>query len=75
MLSSKVADVNHITPGGFAGSVTAALFLSRFVKQAKTWAHFDIFGWVPSEKPWAPVGGEAQAIRALFSVMQKRFPR
>lgn len=70
MLSSKVADVNHITSGGFAGSVTAALFLQRFVKHAKTWAHFDIFGWVPSEKPWAPVGGEALAIRALYEMLQ-----
>lgn len=70
MLSSKIADVNHITAGGFAGSITAALFLSRFVDQAKTWAHFDIFGWTPSEKPWAPVGGEAQAIRAVYELLK-----
>lgn len=66
MLGSKVADVNHITAGGFGGSITAALFLSRFVDKAKTWAHFDIFGWVPADKPWAKMGGEAQAIRALY---------
>ncbi len=70
MLSSKIANVNHISSGGFAGSITAALFLSRFVENAKTWAHFDIFGWVPSEKPWAPIGGEAQGIRALFEVIK-----
>ena len=73
MLGSKVADVNHITAGGFAGSITAALFLSRFVENAKTWAHFDIFGWTPAEKPWAPVGGEAQGIRALFETFQNRY--
>jgi len=73
MLTSKIADVNHITAGGFAGSITAALFLSRFVEKAESWVHFDIFGWVPSEKPWAKVGGEAQGIRALFDVIAKRY--
>ncbi len=72
MLSSKVADVNHISTGGFAGSITAALFLSRFVENAKSWAHFDIYGWVPTVRPWAPVGGEAQGIRAIFNVIEGR---
>lgn len=73
MLRSKVADVNHISTGGFAGSITAALFLSRFVEKAQSWVHLDIFGWVPAAKPWAPVGGEAQGIRALYSVLEKRY--
>ncbi|MEM7214069.1 MAG: leucyl aminopeptidase family protein [Pseudomonadota bacterium] len=73
MLASRVADVNHISTGGFAGSVTAALFLSRFVENAGSWVHFDIYGWVPSAKPWAPVGGEAQGIRTLFEVLSKRY--
>ena len=73
MLSSKVADVNHISSGGFAGSVTAALFLSRFVDQAKSWVHLDIYGWTPTAKPWAPVGGEAQGIRALFDVISRKY--
>lgn len=73
MLGSKVADVNHISTGGFAGSITAALFLSRFVKQTTSWVHLDIFGWVPTAKPWAPVGGEAQGIRALFEVLSNRY--
>ena len=73
MLASKVADVNHISTGGFAGSITAALFLSRFVEKANTWAHLDIYGWTPSAKPWAPVGGEAQGIRALFKTIRERY--
>lgn len=73
MLTSKIADINHISSGGFAGSVTAALFLSHFVDQAKSWAHLDVFGWVPVEKPWAQVGGEAQGIRALFEVIKNRY--
>ena len=73
MLSSRVADVNHISSGGFAGSVTAALFLSRFVEKAKSWVHLDIYGWVPTAKPWAPVGGEAQGIRALYDVISGKY--
>lgn len=73
MLSSKTADVNHISTGGFAGSITAALFLSRFVGNAKSWAHFDIYGWTPTAKPWMPVGGEAQGIRTLFEVIKNKY--
>jgi leucyl aminopeptidase len=73
MLSSNIADTNHITSGGFAGSITAALFLKKFVNPKTSWVHLDVFGWVPSAKPWASVGGEAQGIRALFAVIRKRF--
>jgi leucyl aminopeptidase len=73
MLSSKIADVNHISTGGFAGSITAGLFLSRFVEHAKSWAHFDIYGWTPSAKPWMPIGGEAQGIRTLFEVIKNKY--
>lgn len=73
MLDSKVADCSNVGSGGFAGSITAALFLKRFVEDARSWAHFDIYGWCPSERPHCPVGGEAQAIRALFGVIQARY--
>ncbi|MFD1198198.1 leucyl aminopeptidase family protein [Brucella gallinifaecis] len=73
-LSSRVADINNVTTDGFAGSVTAALFLSRFVEKAKSWVHFDIFGWVPVEKPASPVGGEAQAIRAVYAYLKHKYP-
>ncbi|KFJ56492.1 hypothetical protein DK64_1428 [Brucella neotomae 5K33] len=73
-LSSRVADINNVTTDGFAGSVTAALFLAKFVERARQWAHFDIFGWVPVEKPASPVGGEAQAIRALYQLLKERYP-
>jgi leucyl aminopeptidase len=72
-LSSKVADMNNVTTDGFAGAITAALFLQRFVPRVRSWAHFDIFAWVPSEKAHAPVGGEGQAIRAIFEVLQRRY--
>jgi leucyl aminopeptidase len=65
-LKSAVADVSHIAEGPFAGSIIAALFLRRFVRNAKRFAHLDIFGWVPSEQPGRPKGGEPQGARALF---------
>ena len=61
LLKSKIADVNHIAEGSYAGSVMAALFLKRFVTKAKRFAHLDIFGWVPREQPGRPQGGEPQA--------------
>jgi leucyl aminopeptidase len=70
-LKSSIADLNHISQGPFAGSITAALFLRRFVSQAKRFAHFDIYGWVPRATPGRPVGGEPQGARALFAYLQK----
>ncbi|TGQ64986.1 MAG: leucyl aminopeptidase family protein [Mesorhizobium sp.] len=72
-LSSKVADINNVTTDGFAGSITAALFLKRFVEKTASWAHFDIFAWNPADRPHGPAGGEAQGIRALEQLISKRF--
>jgi len=74
-LRSRVADINNVTFDGFAGSITAALFLARFVENTGSWAHFDIFGWCPAEKPTCPVGGEAQGIRAIAAVLRQRYGR
>ena len=76
-LESRIADINHINTSGagFAGSITAALFLSRFVEKARVWAHFDIYGWNPTDRPGRPLGGEAQAARALFSLLAARYPK
>lgn len=75
MLNSKIADTNHISSGGFAGCITAALFLQKFVNPKTTWAHFDVYGWAPANKPWVSVGGEAQAIRAIFNVLETRYTK
>jgi len=66
MLKSSVADVSHIAEGAFAGSVIAALFLKRFVRDSKRFVHLDIFGWVPREQPGRSQGGEPQGARALY---------
>ena len=75
MLDSKVADLNNIATGGFAGSIICALFLKRFVAAAKTWLHFDIYAWTPTGKPGRPEGGECQAARALYALLAERFAR
>jgi len=73
-LASPAADINNVTKDGFAGSITAALFLSRFVERAAVWAHLDIFGWRPKAAPAFPLGGDAQGIRALFAAICENFP-
>ena len=75
MFSSKIADINNAGTGGFAGSITAALFLRRFVENARSYVHLDIYGWVPAARPGRPAGGEPQAARALFSLLSERYPR
>jgi leucyl aminopeptidase len=73
MIETPVATLNNSAAGGFAGAITAALFLRRFVEQAKAYVHFDIFAWVPTAKPGRPKGGEAQAMRALFALLAQRY--
>jgi leucyl aminopeptidase len=73
MLKSDVADINNAGEGGFAGAVTAALFLKRFVPEGAAWAHFDTFAWRPSAKPGRPKGGEALGLRAAFAMLRARY--
>ncbi len=72
LFESSVADMNNAGDSGFAGSITAALFLKRFVEKAKSYVHFDVFAWTPTPRPGRPKGGEAQAMRALFEVIRRR---
>jgi leucyl aminopeptidase len=72
-LDSKVADLTNAPSGGFAGSITCALFLQRFVELAKSWLHFDIFAWTPQARPGRPEGGECQAARAVFRLLGERY--
>lgn len=72
-LNSKVANINNAPSGGFAGSITCALFLQRFVEAATSWLHVDIYGWTPSSKPARPEGGECQAARAIYQLLSQRY--
>ena len=75
MIDSEVADISNSGETPFAGSITAALFLKRFVRQAGCYAHLDIYGWRPSTRPLGPKGGEPNAARALFEVLKARAER
>ena len=74
MLKSDLADLANSADSPFAGSITAALFLRRFVDGGTPWAHFDTFAWSPSTKPGRPKGGAAMGLRAAFALLQRRYP-
>ena len=69
MIEPGIADLDNAPKGGFAGSITAALFLRRFVTETPRYLHFDIYGWNPTSAPARPKGGAAQGIRALFDAL------
>jgi leucyl aminopeptidase len=50
LIDSPIADMKNIGPRE-AGSITAAQFLQRFVRNGTPWAHLDIAGMVWSNKP------------------------
>jgi leucyl aminopeptidase len=72
-LDSKVANITNAPSGTFAGSITCALFLQRFVEHARSWLHLDIYAWTPTAKPARPEGGECQAARALYKLLGERY--
>jgi leucyl aminopeptidase len=75
MLKSEVADINNAGEGGFAGSITAALFLAKFVDAGTRWAHVDLFAWQPATKPGRPKGGEAMSLRAAWRYLESQYRR
>ena len=76
MIEGSVGDISNSGSGaGMAGSITAALFLRRFVEKAKSHAHFDVYAWNPKPRAHGPMGGEIQAARGLFELLSERYPR
>ncbi|MDE0794641.1 MAG: leucyl aminopeptidase family protein [Alphaproteobacteria bacterium] len=73
LLESKVADINNVSEGGFGGAITAALYLQEFVRDTTPWAHFDMMAWNLSGRPGRPAGGEAQSLRGVFEMLEKRY--
>ncbi len=69
MIEPGIADLDNAPKGGFAGSITAALFLRRFVTDTARYAHFDIYGWQPAAAPGRPKGGTGQGARALLAAL------
>jgi leucyl aminopeptidase len=69
MIEPGIADLDNAPKGGFAGSITAALFLRRFAGEAVRYTHFDIYGWQPSAAPGRPKGGVGMGARALLEAL------
>jgi len=69
MIEPGIADLDNAPKGGFAGSITAALFLKRFVTETERYMHFDIYGWQPSAAPARPKGGVGQGARAVLAAL------
>jgi len=65
IIEPGIADLDNAPGWGFAGSVTAALFLRRFVTGTR-YLHFDIYGHIPADLPARPKGGAGQGARAIL---------
>ncbi|NOD78041.1 MULTISPECIES: leucyl aminopeptidase [unclassified Ruegeria] len=74
LLKSRIADMKNIG-GRPAGSITAAQFLQRFVKEETPWIHLDIAGVasVSAETSYAPKGATGWGVRALSRFVQDNF--
>ncbi|UNK42972.1 leucyl aminopeptidase family protein [Luteimonas sp. S4-F44] len=70
-LTSGIADIAN-AGSRMAGSVTAALYLERFVPGDLPWAHLDTYAWNDSSRPGHPQGGEALGLRAAWAMLQAR---
>lgn len=67
MIEPGIADLDNAPKGGMAGSITAALFLRRFVESP--YIHFDIYGWQPTAAPSRPKGGVGMGARAVLEAL------
>lgn len=72
-LNSTVADLTNNPSYGYAGAITAALFLNRFVGNATSWVHLDIAAWIDRPKPGRRVGAEVNSARAVYSLLKTRY--
>ena len=72
-VNGQIADITNAPERPFAGSITAALFLSRFVENAHAHLHLDVYAWTPQAKPHTPKGGAAQGIRAIYAMVSRKY--
>jgi leucyl aminopeptidase len=71
-LTSTIADIANGSPSKMAGSITAAVYLERFVPAQQPWAHLDVYSWNDSDSPGRPAGGEAQGLRSAYAMLKAR---
>ncbi len=68
VIEPGIADLDNAPGYGFAGSITAALFLRRFADHPR-YMHFDIYGHTPADAPARPKGGAGQGARAILGAL------
>ena len=69
-LKSDTADLNNISPGSFAGAITAGLFLDKFVNKKTNWVHIDTYAWNNNYKPGHSAGGDILGVRSIYKVIK-----
>jgi leucyl aminopeptidase len=75
LMDSKVADMQNINYSGGAGSITAAQFLQRFLKNSTPWAHLDIAGmaWTKKDLETIPTGATGYGVKLLNKFVEKYY--
>ena len=73
MVEGSVADLTNAPDSPYAGAITAALFLERFVDASQRWAHIDLMAWNTTRRPGRPEGGEAMGLRGVFAMLAERY--
>ena len=73
MILGDSADLNNAPDGGYAGAITAALFLNEFIEPNIKWAHIDHMAWNIASKPGRPKGGEAMGLRSVYNVIKNTY--
>ena len=68
MIEPGIADLDNAPPDGMAGSITAALFLRRFVESPR-YLHFDLYCHQKVDAPARPKGGVGQGARAVLAAL------
>ena len=74
-LDLNVDLISNVGSSSYGGAITAALFLSRFIKNKTNWVHIDLMGWNSISKPGRPKGGEAMTLRTLFEYISREFKK
>ena len=75
LMDSKIADLQNINYSGGAGSITAAQFLQRFIRNKTPWAHLDIAGmaWTKKETEVAPEGATGYGVKLLNRLIKEYY--
>jgi len=73
LIESNIADVKNIASGRWGGTITAALFLEKFVGEGIPWVHIDLAGPAFNEGgPWdvTPKGGTGFGVATLIALIE-----